>query len=114
MSQLMRQVQTGGGGSIDLNSALKMKNGSGRKLECNEECAQLERNRRLALALQIENPDTAQKLAAPRYSDFLVEFARKDVAFASNVHNKLTELVKLAKAVRNTDISALLTYNVLR
>jgi transcriptional repressor NF-X1 len=67
------------------------------KLECNEECAKLERNRRVALALQIENPDLTTKLAAPKYSEFLKEVTRKDLSFATMVHEKLTELVRLAK-----------------
>ena len=100
MSHLMQQLNSLGGSSVDLVSAMKMSNGGkAGKLECNEECSQLERNRRLALALQIENPDQAQKLAAPKYSDFMMEFAKKDLAFASKIHGKLTELVKLAKEV---------------
>ena len=100
MSHLMQQLNSSGGSSVDLVSAMKMSNGGKTgKLECNEECSQLDRNRRLALALQIENPDQAQKLAAPKYSDFMVEFAKKDLAFASKIHNKLSELVKLAKEV---------------
>ena len=101
MSHLMQQLNSSGGSSVDLVSAMKMANGGSRagKLECNEECSQLERNRRLALALQIENPDQAQKLSAPKYSDFMMEFAKKDLAFASKIHNKLSELVKLAKEV---------------
>ena len=101
MSHLMQQLNSSGGSSVDLVSAMKMSNGGSKagKLECNEECSQLERNRRLALALQIENPDQAQKLSAPKYSDFMMEFAKKDLAFASKIHNKLSELVKLAKEV---------------
>ena len=102
MSHLMQQLNSSGGSSVDLVSAMKMANGGGGragKLECNEECSQLERNRRLALALQIENPDQAQKLSAPKYSDFMMEFAKKDLAFASKIYNKLSELVKLAKEV---------------
>ena len=100
----MQQLNSSGGSSVDLASAMKMSNGggggrAGKQLECNEECSQLERNRRLALALQIENPDQAQKLSAPKYSDFMMEFAKKDLAFASKIHNKLSELVKLAKEV---------------
>ena len=67
------------------------------KIDCNEECAKLERNRRVALALQIQNPDLSAKLVAPKYSEFLKEMAKKEPAFCSNVHDKLTELVKLAK-----------------
>ena len=74
-----------------------MNNRNKSKLDCNEECAKIERNRRVALALQIENPDTSAKLSAPKYSDFLKDMARKDPNFANLVHDRLTELVKLAK-----------------
>ena len=46
------------------------------KVDCNEECAKLERNRRVALALQIENPDMSAKLVGPKYSEFLKELAK--------------------------------------
>lgn len=68
-----------------------------KKLDCNEECSKMERNRRLALALQIENPDIQSKLAAPKYSEFLKDLTKKDPTFATMVHDKLTDLVKLAK-----------------
>ena len=67
------------------------------KVDCNEECAKLERNRRVALALQIENPDMSAKLVGPKYSEFLKELAKKDPSFCGMVHDKLTELVNLAK-----------------
>ena len=74
-------------------------NGSSTKqtksLDCNEECALVERNRRLALALQIRNPNP--KPGAPRYQDVLKEWAKKDSRFVQMVHDKLTELVQLAK-----------------
>ena len=34
---------------------------------------------------------------APKYSDFLKEMAKKDPTFCGMVHDKLSELVKLAK-----------------
>lgn len=67
------------------------------RLDCNEDCAKIDRNRRLALALQLENPDVSAKLSAPKYSEFLKEITRKDPNFATMVHEKLTELVRLAK-----------------
>merc|ERR550532_1658007 len=67
------------------------------RLDCNEDCAKIDRNRRLALALQLENPDVSAKLSAPKYSEFLKEITRKDPNFATMVHDKLTELVNLAK-----------------
>lgn len=68
------------------------------RLDCNEECRLLERNRRLAIGLQIRNPDLSSKLT-PRYSDFMRGWAKKDARFCQNVHDKLTELVQLAKQV---------------
>ncbi|XP_008185487.1 protein shuttle craft [Acyrthosiphon pisum] len=65
-------------------------------LECTTECAKLERNRRIALALQIRNPDLSPNVT-PRYSDFMKEFAKKDASFCSYVHEKLAELVTNAK-----------------
>ncbi|CAG9859977.1 unnamed protein product [Phyllotreta striolata] len=65
-------------------------------LECTEECRVLERNRRLAIGLQIRNPDLSQKLT-PRYSDFLKQWGKKDPRFCQKVHEKLSELVQLAK-----------------
>ncbi|XP_012532669.1 protein shuttle craft [Monomorium pharaonis] len=65
-------------------------------LECNDECRIIERNRRLALGLQIVNPDLSGKLM-PRYSDYMKQWAKKDPHFCQMVHDKLTELVQLAK-----------------
>lgn len=67
-------------------------------LECNDECKFIMRNRRLALALQIQNPDLNAKLT-PKYSDFMKSWAKKDPSLCRNVHDRLTELVKLAKEV---------------
>ncbi|KAJ8978437.1 hypothetical protein NQ317_019677, partial [Molorchus minor] len=60
-------------------------------LECTEECRVLERNRRLAIGLQIRNPDLSQKLT-PKYTDFLRQWAKKDPHFCQKIHDKLTEL----------------------
>ncbi|KZC08714.1 Protein shuttle craft [Dufourea novaeangliae] len=65
-------------------------------LECNDECKLIERNRKLALGLQIVNPDLSGKLM-PRYSDSMKQWAKKDPHFCQMVHEKLTELVHLAK-----------------
>jgi transcriptional repressor NF-X1 len=65
-------------------------------LECNDECKIIERNRRLTLGLQIENPDLCGKLI-PKYSEHMRQWAKKDPIFCQMVHHKLTELVQLAK-----------------
>lgn len=67
-------------------------------LECNEECKILERNRRLDIAFKVQNPTLA---TTPRfittYSDHVRNFYKKDPSFVNMVHEKLTELVKVAK-----------------
>lgn len=65
-------------------------------LECDDECRMEARARQLALALQIRNPDVSAKLA-PRYSDLLRATAAREPAFAQLVHDRLTDLVQLAK-----------------
>ncbi|XP_077285844.1 nuclear transcription factor, X-box binding stc isoform X2 [Arctopsyche grandis] len=65
-------------------------------LECDDECQIEERNRRLAIGLQIRNPDLSAKLT-PRYSDFLKQFAVRDEGFSNKIHEKLSELVLLAQ-----------------
>ncbi|XP_055641833.1 protein shuttle craft [Toxorhynchites rutilus septentrionalis] len=85
------------GGSVELSDIIgPVKPKNNKTLECSEECRQLERNRRLAIGLQIRNPDISAKLQ-PNYSEFLKTFARKDPALIKMIHEKLSELVKLAK-----------------
>ncbi|XP_053672824.1 protein shuttle craft [Anopheles nili] len=85
------------GGSVELSDILgPVRPKSNKTLECNEECRMLERNRRLAIALQIRNPDLPSKLQ-PNYSETLRAYAKKDPALVQMIHEKLTELVKLAK-----------------
>lgn len=71
------------------------------RLECDDECRVEQRTRQMALALQIRNPDVSAKLA-PRYSEHVRQWAQRDAVFARHVHDKLTELVQLAKKVRQT------------
>ncbi|KAK2584040.1 hypothetical protein KPH14_006491 [Odynerus spinipes] len=65
-------------------------------LECNDECKLIERNIRLAVGLGFDNPDSSIKIM-PRYSDYMKQWAKKDPHFCQMVHEKLTELVQLAK-----------------
>jgi transcriptional repressor NF-X1 len=102
-SQLAAKIaDIASGNSVDLQDIFqpvtKGENGSIKtKLECNESCSQIERNRRLAFALQIENPELTTKLGPPKYSDSLKEMAKKEPNFAKNIHKQLEDLVKLAK-----------------
>ncbi|KAH6937699.1 hypothetical protein HPB50_003594 [Hyalomma asiaticum] len=67
------------------------------RLECDEECAVLERNRRLANALQIQNADVSNRVGPPCYSEFLKDEARKNPSFMLSVHQTLTQLVQTAR-----------------
>ncbi|XP_030377679.1 protein shuttle craft [Scaptodrosophila lebanonensis] len=71
-------------------------NKTNRTLDCSDECRVLERNRRLAIGLQIRNPDVQQKLLT-KYSDFVRSFAKRNPVLVKSVYETLTDLVKLAK-----------------
>lgn len=87
-----RMADMQAGNSVNLTDLVRRE----KRLDCNEECAQLERNKRVALALQIRNPELTSKIT-PRYSEFMRDWAKKDPPFCNLVHEKLTELVKLSK-----------------
>ena len=86
----MQDVQAGN--SVDLAELTKRD----RKLECNDDCLKIDRNSRMAAALQISNPELTSKVI-PRYSEFMKDWVRRDATFCIMVHTKLTDLVKLAK-----------------
>ena len=59
----------------------------------------MERNQRLALALEIKNPDLSSKLGNPTYSQFLKDYARQNPTFVASVEKALSELVTAANQV---------------
>ncbi|KAK7499323.1 hypothetical protein BaRGS_00009298 [Batillaria attramentaria] len=87
----------GSGQDLDISSLTQQKKNTQRQLECDANCALRERNRRLALALEIQNPDLDAKLSGPKYSDFLKETCRKFPAFVAKVEKALADLVQNAK-----------------
>jgi transcriptional repressor NF-X1 len=75
-------------------------------LECNEACRQLERNRRLDIAFKVENPNLiSYPKFQPNYSEFVRTMYKKDPGFVNGIHEKLTELVKLAKESKQVERS---------
>ena len=76
-----------------------------KRLDCNDKCASKERASRLALALQIENPEAKGALgtatSAAAYSDFLKQETQKDPHFANMVHEALSDLV-----IKTRDVSS--------
>ncbi|XP_016410527.1 transcriptional repressor NF-X1-like [Sinocyclocheilus rhinocerous] len=84
------------GESVDIGQLTKKEQRKAR-LECDQECATLERNRRLAKALQIDQSvDTFNKSTSSKYSDSLKEDARKDFKFVSEIEEEIKNLVELA------------------
>ncbi|CAN9506402.1 unnamed protein product [Ophioblennius macclurei] len=85
------------GDSMDIGPLLTKKEPKQTRLECDQECATLERNRRLAEALQIEpSSDPFNMRSTSVYSDSLKDDARKDLRFVTEVEEKIKSLVELA------------------
>ncbi|XP_071943384.1 transcriptional repressor NF-X1-like [Antedon mediterranea] len=86
------------GESMDISSLMAITDGrKTRQLECNEECALIERNKRFALALQIKNPDFSSKIGPPNYTEFLKEQAKNQPQFVSSVEEAIKDVVHSAQ-----------------
>uniref|UniRef100_A0A4W5NHI3 Transcriptional repressor NF-X1 n=1 Tax=Hucho hucho TaxID=62062 RepID=A0A4W5NHI3_9TELE len=94
MASKLSDMQLGDSVDIGLITKKEMKH---TKLECDEGCAALERNRRLAEALQIDpsvDPFNMRS-SSSTYSDSLRVDARKDFKFVSEVEEEIKNLVEL-------------------
>ncbi|XP_036452434.1 transcriptional repressor NF-X1 isoform X2 [Colossoma macropomum] len=85
------------GESVDI-AQLTKKEQKQAMLECDQECATLERNRRLAEALQVDQSVDPfnTKSSSCKYSDSLKEDARKEFKFVGEVEEEIRNLVELA------------------
>ncbi|XP_013394641.1 transcriptional repressor NF-X1 isoform X2 [Lingula anatina] len=100
LASQMQQLLTGQ--SVDLTPLLNSSK-SGRTdtvLQCNDECAVIERNKRWALALEIKNPDLNAKLGNPTYSQFLKDQAKQNPSFVASVEKALADLVHSCKDLK--------------
>lgn len=61
----------------------------------------MERNQRLALALEIKNPDLSGKLGNPTYSQFLKDYAKQNSAFVAEIERALSQLVAATQQASN-------------
>ncbi|KAM7369762.1 hypothetical protein PAMP_011056 [Pampus punctatissimus] len=85
------------GDSMDIGPFLSKKELKQTRLECDQECATLERNKRLAEALQIDSSsDPFNVRSTSVYSDSLKEDARKDLKFVTEVEEEIKNLTELA------------------
>ncbi|KAG7525568.1 transcriptional repressor NF-X1 [Solea senegalensis] len=84
------------GESMDIGPLLTKRELKQARLECDQECATLERNRRLAEALQIDgSTDPFNVRSTSVYSDSLKDDARKDLKFVTDVEEEIKNLVEL-------------------
>jgi len=65
-------------------------------MQCNADCAQYERNQRLAAALEIKAPELTGKLVNATYPPFLKDYAKLNSAFVARIEETLSQLVLLA------------------
>ncbi|XP_074658843.1 transcriptional repressor NF-X1-like [Tubulanus polymorphus] len=101
-----RIIDIQSGNNIDLKSLINKSTAAKiHRIDCNEECGRIERNRRIALALEITNPNLESKLGNPSYSTFLKDFARLNSAFVANVEKSFCALVQNAKQSKHPNRS---------
>ncbi|RWS03265.1 Protein shuttle craft-like protein [Dinothrombium tinctorium] len=95
---LLTSIQRQNSDSMDVTELLnKAKENKLCQLECDERCSLIERNRRLAEALNINDADLSPEPGPPNYSDTLKQSARENPTFMNNIYESLTNLVKEAK-----------------
>jgi transcriptional repressor NF-X1 len=80
--------------TIDLSLARKQQPIQ-QQLECDDECRIAQRNKALAQALNI-NPDESRSTAIV-YTDFLLDYARKNIEFVQTVERDFAQLVEDTK-----------------
>lgn len=75
------------------------------RILCDEECALQERNKRLAVALQIKNPELSASGKTTQYGDFLKEQARKHPGFVAAIEKEMAALVVSAQSSKQASRS---------
>uniref|UniRef100_A0A8C5PKR3 Transcriptional repressor NF-X1 n=1 Tax=Leptobrachium leishanense TaxID=445787 RepID=A0A8C5PKR3_9ANUR len=91
------------GDSVDIGKLVTKKEIKQARLQCDEECMALDRNRRLAEALNIsENSDPFNTRSGSKYSDSLKEDARKDLKFVSEIEREIKALVDAVNKGKQT------------
>ncbi|NXO65800.1 NFX1 protein, partial [Phainopepla nitens] len=92
------------GDSVEISRLITKKEMKQARLQCDEECLALQRNRRLAEALEIDdNSDPFNiRSSGPKYSDLLKEDARKDIKFVSDIEKEMRLLVEAVNKGKHT------------
>lgn len=109
LANKMKDLQSGQ--CVDVSRIVKADDKHPRQLDCNDDCAIYERNKRLAEALDIENPDLSQHGGKIRYSPFLVAEAKQRLDFLKSVEDAFENLVqttlKLSVSQRSHSFSSM-------
>ncbi|NXQ35164.1 NFX1 protein, partial [Alaudala cheleensis] len=92
------------GDSVEISRLITKKEMKQARLQCDEECLALQRNRRLAEALEIDdNSDPFNiRSSGPKYSDLLKEDARRDLKFVSDIEKEMRLLVEAVNKGKHT------------
>lgn len=100
-TSLMAKIRMQDADSVDVSSLIKKAQENKHcRLECDAVCAQVERNRKLAEALDIKEADVSPKAGPPNYPETLKQFALENMDFITAVHDQMASLVKEANASR--------------
>ncbi|NWT79399.1 NFX1 protein, partial [Lanius ludovicianus] len=92
------------GDSVEISRLITKKEMKQTRLQCDEECLALQRNRRFAEALEIDdNSDPFNiRSSGPKYSDLLKDDARKDIKFVSDIEKEMRMLVEAVNKGKHT------------
>ncbi|NWR44327.1 NFX1 protein, partial [Regulus satrapa] len=92
------------GDSVEISRLITKKEMKQARLQCDEECLALQRNRRLAEALEIDDNSNPFNIhsSGPKYSDLLKEDARKDIKFVSDIEKEMRMLVEAVNKGKHT------------
>ncbi|XP_054840317.1 transcriptional repressor NF-X1 isoform X1 [Eublepharis macularius] len=92
------------GDSVEISRLITKKEMKHTRLQCDEECLALERNRRFAEALHIDDSSDPFNVrsSAPKYSDTLKEDGRKDLKFVSETEKEMKALVEAVNKSKHT------------
>lgn len=99
-TSLMARLKNKDEDSLDVNELLRRaQENKFIKLDCDQTCSVIERNRKLAEALDIKEPDL-EKEATPNYPESLKQYTLENLEFVTAVHEELTQLVNDSKRNR--------------
>uniref|UniRef100_A0A8D0CEZ9 Transcriptional repressor NF-X1 n=1 Tax=Salvator merianae TaxID=96440 RepID=A0A8D0CEZ9_SALMN len=92
------------GESVEISRLITKKEMKQTRLQCDEECLALERNRRFAEALHIDDSSDPFNVrsSAPKYSDILKEDGRKDLKFVSEIEKEMKSLIEAVNKSKHT------------